>query len=212
MTGVVLVGHGGFDQLEYRSNIPVPRPDPGEVLIRIAAAGINNTDIHTRIGCYSKVVRSEAGQAASQGFEDVRDTDASWSGKALSFPRIQGADCCGHIVAVGPDVDAGRIGGRVIVRNMLRSYVGYRPMECWTFGSECDDAFAQYAKAPSRETHRVECDWSDVELAALPCAFSTAEEMLHRANAGAGDRVLITGASGGVGSAAVQLARRRSRA
>ena len=91
---------------------------------------------------------------------------------------------------------------------MLRSYVDYRPFECWTFGSECDGGFAQYAKAPARETHAVNCDWTDAELASIPCAYSTAENMLHRANVGA-ERVLITGASGGVGSAAVQLAKRR---
>ena len=51
-------------------------------------------------------------------------------------------------------------------------------------------------------------DWSDVELAAVPCAYSTAENMLHRAGVGA-ERVLVTGASGGVGLAAVQLAKRR---
>jgi NADPH:quinone reductase-like Zn-dependent oxidoreductase len=91
---------------------------------------------------------------------------------------------------------------------MLRSYVDYRPYECWTFGSECDGAFAQYAKAPARETHAVDCDWSDAELASISCAYSTAENMLHRADVAA-ERVLVTGASGGVGSAAVQLAKRR---
>ena len=63
-------------------------------------------------------------------------------------------------------------------------------------------------KNRSRETHAVTCDWADMELASIPCAYSTAENMLHRANVGA-ERVLVTGASGGVGSAAVQLAKRR---
>jgi len=97
----------------------------------------------------------------------------------------------------------------VIVRNLLRSYVDYRPFECWTLGSECDGAFAQFMKAPARETYKVDCNWSDVELATIPCAYSTAEGLLHRANVRSGERVLITGASGGVGSAAVQLAKRR---
>ena len=209
MAGVLLVGHGGFDKLSYREDIPVPVAGPGEVLIRVAAAGINNTDINTRIGWYSKGVTSGTGEGAAQGFDTSRDADASWSGTPLAFPRIQGADCCGRIVAVGGGVDASRIGERVVVRNMLRSYVDYRPMECWTFGSECDGAFAQYAKAPSRETYRVDCDWSDVELASVPCAYSTAEGMLHRAAVREGEHVVVTGASGGVGSAAVQLAKRR---
>jgi NADPH:quinone reductase-like Zn-dependent oxidoreductase len=68
--------------------------------------------------------------------------------------------------------------------------------------------FRQYAVAPARDTYAVDCDWSDAELAAIPCAYSTAENMLHRAAVGA-ERVLVTGVSGGVGLAAVQLAKRR---
>jgi NADPH:quinone reductase-like Zn-dependent oxidoreductase len=209
MSGVVLMGHGGFEKLEFRDDLPVPQPGAGEVLIRVAAAGVNNTDINTRIGWYSKAVKSGTDTGARQGFQAAQDNDASWSGVPLMFPRIQGADCCGRIVAVGMSISPERIGERVIVRNMLRSYVDYRPYECWTFGSECDGGFAQYAKAPSRETYKVDCDWSDVELASIPCAYSTAEGMLHRADVRQGEHVVITGASGGVGSAAVQLAKRR---
>ena len=208
MAGVLLLGHGGFDKLQFRSDIPVPTARPGEVLIKVSASAVNNTDINTRIGWYSKRVRTETSDAATSG-SGAPESDASWTGAALSFPLIQGADCCGRIVSVGPDVDPNRIGERVIVRNMLRTYVDYRPWECWTFGSECDGGFAQYAKAPSREVFRVECNWSDAELASIPCAYSTAEGMLHRAGVAPADRVLITGASGGVGSAAVQLAKRR---
>jgi NADPH:quinone reductase-like Zn-dependent oxidoreductase len=177
MTGALLTGHGGFEKLEIRDDVPVPVPGPGEVLIKVAAAGINNTDINTRIGWYSKGVTSATSDGGAEGYETTNDNDASWSGVALTFPRIQGADCCGRIVAVGEGVSPDRIGERVLVRNMLRSYVGYRPWECWTFGSECDGAFAQYAKAPARETYKVDCDWSDVELASVPCAYSTAEGM-----------------------------------
>jgi NADPH:quinone reductase-like Zn-dependent oxidoreductase len=91
---------------------------------------------------------------------------------------------------------------------MLRTPVGYRPFECWTFGSECDGGFAQFTVAPSQETYAVRSDLSDEELAAVPCAYSTAENMMHRAGVGS-ERVLVTGASGGVGLAAVQLAKRR---
>ncbi len=208
MAAVQLVGHGGLDRLHYRTDVPVPAPGPGEVLIEVAAAGVNNTDINTRIGWYSKAVGDATDAGGAGGFDEIDAADAGWSGAALAFPRIQGADCCGRIVGAGSGVDRGRIGERVIVRSMMRSPVGHRPFECWTFGSECDGAFAQYAAAPAAETYRVDCDWTDAELASIPCAYSTAENLLHRASVGA-ERVLVTGASGGVGSAAVQLAKRR---
>ena len=206
MSGVLLTGHGGFDRLDYRDDLPVPIAGPGEVLIQVRGAGVNNTDINTRIGWYSKTVRDGTAAESPEGMQSI---DASWSGEPLSFPRIQGADCCGYIVAVGKGVAESRIGERVLVRNLLRTYVDYRPFECWTFGSECDGAFAQYTKAPAREAYEIDCDWSDVELASLPCAYSTAEGLLHRAGVKPGEHVLITGASGGVGSAAVQLAKCR---
>ena len=207
MSAVQLVGHGGLEKLHYRDDVPTPVARAGEVLVRVAAAGVNNTDVNTRIGWYSKTVGDATGTGGADGFDTTDDADASWMGVPLHFPRIQGADCCGRIVAAGEGVDRSRIGERVIVRSMMRDADG-RPFECRTFGSECDGAFAQYARAPARETYKVECDWSDAELASIPCAYSTAENLLHRASVGA-ERVLVTGASGGVGSAAVQLAKRR---
>ena len=208
MSAVLLTGHGGIEQLQFRNDVPVPVPGREEVLIRVLAAGINNTDINTRIGWYSKQVKEDTNSGGAEGFDTIDDDDASWSGTPLAFPRIQGADCCGVIVSTGSAVNSDRVGERVIVRNMLRGYVDYRPYECWTLGSECDGAFAQYVKAPSKETHAIKCDWTDEELASIPCAYSTAENMLHRVNL-RDEVVLITGASGGVGSAAVQLAKRR---
>jgi NADPH:quinone reductase-like Zn-dependent oxidoreductase len=209
MTGVVLTGHGGFEKLEYRNDLKVPHPGPDEVLIKVAAAGVNNTDINTRIGWYSKGVRSATESEIKTASNTRQDDDSSWSGIPLQFPRIQGADCCGRIVAVGSNVDPTRIGERVLVRSVLRHYVDNRPYECWTYGSECDGAFAQYTIAPSSESYKIECSWSDIELGSIPCAYSTAENMLHRAKVTSGERVLITGASGGVGAAAIQLAKRR---
>lgn len=201
MCAVLLRGHGGLDQLEYRTDVPVPYPAPDEVLIRIAAAGVNNTDINTRIGWYAKSVTAGTEEAAPA-------EDGGWAGEPLVFPRIQGADACGHVVAVGADVSTDRLGERVIVTTMQQAPSG-EPFSTVTLGSEMDGAFAEFMVARSSETYRVECDWSDVELASIPCAYSTAENMLSRAAVGSADRVLITGASGGVGSAVVQLAKRR---
>ena len=157
MAAVLLTGYGGFDKLSYRTDVPVPAPGPDEVLIRVGAAGVNNTDINTRIGWYSKTVTSDPSIGGAEGFDTINPDDASWAGESLRFPRIQGADCCGRIVAVVDGGDAARIGQRVIVRNMLRSYVDYRPFACWTLGSECDGAFAQFVKAPAKESYPVNC-------------------------------------------------------
>ncbi len=208
MTGVLLTGHGGFNKLELRRDLPVPEPDADEVLIRVKAAGVNNTDINTRIGWYSRAVGSDTGSGGAQGIDGIDAADAGWSG-AMTFPRIQGADACGEIVAVGTVVDKTRIGERVLVAAIQPRHPPRNAVDVITFGSECDGAFAQYTKARADQTFKVDCALSDAELASFPCAYSTAENMLHRAGCAENERVLVTGASGGVGSAVVQLARQR---
>ena len=205
MSAVLTTGHGGFEVLKFSDDVKVPQPSSDQVLIKVLGAGINNTDINTRTAWYSKSVSDETSAENSQG----KDDDGSWSGEPLEFPIIQGADCCGEIVAVGDDIDVGRIGERVLVRTMQQYAVDYRPYECWTMGSECDGAFAEYMVAFSDESFKIESNWSDAELASIPCAYSTAENLLERSDVKEGEVVLITGASGGVGSAAIQLAKRR---
>jgi NADPH:quinone reductase-like Zn-dependent oxidoreductase len=202
MRAVLLKGHGGTDQLELRDDVPTPVAARGEVLVRISAAAINNTDINTRLGWYSKAIVSATGgtQAAAA---DV--ADSGWSGGALSFPRIQGADACGHITAVGPDVDPARIGQRVLIDPVIR----HRSAAPLYFGSDIPGAFAEFTAVPASNACAVHSALSDIELASFPCAYLAAENMLTRAGVAAGEKVLVTGASGGVGSAAVQLARRR---
>ncbi|MFG6158891.1 alcohol dehydrogenase family protein [Halomonas sp. 1390] len=199
MYGIQLTGHGGPDMLQARHDIPVPTPRPGEVLIRVAAAGVNNTDINTRLAWYSK--------------GDGESEDASWSGQALQFPRIQGADVCGRIAAVGEGVSAERVGERVgervLIEPCIREGGGQLLDQPWYFGSECDGGFAEYTTVAARHAYRIDSQLSDVELASFPCSYSTAENMLTRARLASGERVLVTGASGGVGSAAVQLAKAR---
>lgn len=195
MKGVLLTGHGGPEMLEYRQDIPVPTPKENEVLIRVSAAGVNNTDINTRIGWYSK--------------GDNDSEDASWSGNALVLPRIQGADVCGEIVAVGSMVDESRIGERVLIEPCLSDVNGETINPPWYFGSECDGGFAEYSVVSAKHAYQLNTDLTDVELASFPCSYSTAENMLTRSRVAKGDRVLISGASGGVGSAAIQLAKAR---
>ena len=195
MHGVLLVGHGNLDKLEVRDDIPVPRPGRRDVLIRVTAAGVNNTDINTRTAWYSK--------------QDGASDDASWSGSPIEFPRIQGADVCGQIVEVGDEVEEGRIGERVLVEPCLWEAKGHELERPWYIGSECDGGFAEFTVVAARHAYKIESELGDAELASFPCSYSTAENLLTRSNVGPGDRVLITGASGGVGSAAVQLAKAR---
>lgn len=101
MVAVLLTGHGGFDKLDYRTDVAVPRPQAGEVLINVKASAVNNTDVNTRIGWYSKQISVATERGGASGFEETDEEDASWAGTSLKFPLIQGADVCGRIVAVG---------------------------------------------------------------------------------------------------------------
>lgn len=207
MRAMVTMGHGGMDQMVLHTDWPVPVPVAGEVLVRVKACGMNNTDVDTRVGWYSKAVTAAT---ISDGYASVDDEDPTWGAAPISFPRIQGADVCGQIVAVGAGVDTARIGQRIISDNWLRdpddpgdiNKTGY-------FGSERDGGFAEYTTMPAVNAVPVTSDLTDAELATFSCSYSTAEGMLTRAQAGPYDTVLVPGASGGVGGALVQLAKRR---
>ncbi|MBW4708953.1 alcohol dehydrogenase family protein [Roseobacter sp. YSTF-M11] len=207
MNAFVLKQHGGPEALEFHTDWPTPRPSPDQVLIKVGACGLNNTDVNTRSGWYSKSVTAATTNAAQP---DVGEDDPSWGGAPISFPRIQGADVVGEVVAVGGRADPALMGKRVMVDCWLRDWddplnrnkTGY-------FGSECDGGFAEYTVVDHRNARVVDSPLSDAELATFPCSYSTAEGMLCRAQVEKDDTVLVTGASGGVGSALVQLATRR---
>lgn len=210
MKAVVLTGHGSYDRLEYRIDVPVPRPGAGEVLIRVRAAAVNNTDINMRVGWYSKTVSEDTATAsASPGSPARSSDDGGWAGDTPAFPLIQGADVCGHVVATGPGVSAARVGERVVVDPVLRPNGDDAGERCGYLGSDRNGAFAEFVCVPSANAFAINCSLTDVELASFPCSYSAAESMLTRAEVGHGETVLVTGASGGVGSAAVQLAVRR---
>jgi hypothetical protein len=118
MFGVVLTGHGGLDKLQWRDDLPVPRPGPNEVLVRVHASPVNNTDINTRTAWYSKSIGGDTASAAARKDIPADIPDGGWSGKPIAFPRIQGADCCGEILGVGAEIPTSRIGERVLVRTL----------------------------------------------------------------------------------------------
>jgi NADPH:quinone reductase-like Zn-dependent oxidoreductase len=195
MNAILMKANGDYDKLEYVTNYKTPTPKENEVLIEVKAAGINNTDINTRIAWYSK--------------NDGDSSDAAWGGSSLIFPRIQGADVCGYIVDVGENVDKSRIGQRVLIEPSLQKVNGVQLEKPWYFGSECDGGFAQYTTISNEHAFKIDSSYSDIELASFPCSYSTAENLLTRSNVSKNDTVLISGASGGVGSAAIQLSKAR---
>ncbi|WP_217354727.1 alcohol dehydrogenase family protein [Ruegeria arenilitoris] len=207
MKAMVLTGHGDLDKYEWHEDWPTPTPGPMEVLIKVGACGLNNTDVNTRTGWYSKAVDEATTGGA---YSELDDDDSTWGGAPLTFPRIQGADAVGTVVAVGEGADPAIIGRRVIVAGWLRDWS--EPMnrdKAGYFGSECDGGFAEYTKADIHGVAAIDSDLSDAELATFSCSYVTAEGMLDRAQVGEGDTVLIPGASGGVGGALIQLSKLR---
>ncbi len=211
MRAVVLTGHGGFDKLEYREDWPTPVPAPGEVLVAVGACGLNNTDINTRTAWYSNSVTegiTEAG--ASEGYDAADAATGSWGSKPVSFPRIQGADVAGKIVAVGDGVEPARVGERVVLDPWLLGDGDWLdPAGSGYFGSECDGGYAEYTAIRASNAIAIDSPQTDAELATFPCACTTAENLVSRTALRPGETVVIAGASGGVGSAAIQLCRLR---
>ncbi|MDR7032725.1 alcohol dehydrogenase family protein [Mesorhizobium sp. BE184] len=197
MAAIVLTGHGNLDKLVYRTDFPVPQPAAGEVLVRVTACGMNNTDVWVRKGAY--------------GTEADPDAVSTWrrQGNTLTFPRIQGTDTVGTIVAVGDGVAPSRIGERVMVDFSIYNRDDDSLADIDYMGHGRDGGYAEYQTLPAENAHVVDTDLTDIELATFCCAYLTGEQMLERAALKAGERVLVTGASGGVGSGIVQLARAR---
>ncbi|MDO6441001.1 MULTISPECIES: zinc-binding dehydrogenase [unclassified Marinobacter] len=196
MKAMVLTGHGDIDKLEYK-DMPTPSPAAGEVLVQVTATAKNNTDRKAREGLYP----TKKGET----------TSFQMGGKpTLTFPRIQGADIAGRIVAVGSDVDSNRVGERGLLDFNIyatdRRDINLTPDY---YGHGADGGYAEYIAVPSDQFHAVlNEDLADSELAAMGmCSYQTAMHMLTSANVTAGERVLVTGASGGVGTALIQLCR-----
>merc|ERR1719387_2633806 len=196
MWAVVTQGTGGFDMLQYKQ-VPKPVPKAGEVLIQVLAAGVNNTEVNTRAGWYSKSVTASSNAMLSQQETQKEDiADGGW-GEPTPWPLIQGTDCCGRVEEAVDEVHAALVGKRVLVRSSMRPE-GFDSWKNVWMGSDFNGAFAQYVVVPGSEVFPVadDCDWSDAELAAVPCAYGTSETMLNRVQVGPGDHVLVPGASG----------------
>ena len=206
MRAFVLHEHGDFDALRFHDDWRVPTIGAMDVLLRVKACGLNNTDVNTRTGWYSKSVTTAT---TGESYVGDQSGDGAWDG-SLSFPLIQGGDIVGIVESIGSSVDKNLLGKRCLVDPVLRDWSS--PMsyiDCGYVGSASDGGFADYVSIDHRNVHPIDCDWSDTELATIPISYSTAENLLDRVGVSSDDLVLITGASGGVGSALIQLSNRR---
>ncbi|PRY58685.1 zinc-binding dehydrogenase [Glycomyces artemisiae] len=194
MRAVRITGHGGPEVLEPAA-VPVPVPQPGEVLVRVGAVALNNTDLWTREGSY--------GRPGDPG------ALSGWRGP-VDFPRIQGADVAGRVAAVGPGAAPDLVGRRVVVDPAVYDGDGPDANPVGLMGSERDGGYAEFVTAPAARVHDMTSSpLSDDQLAALPTAYGTALGMVERAGLKRGETALVSGASGGVGIALVQIARAR---
>ncbi|MFE7356451.1 zinc-binding dehydrogenase [Streptomyces sp. NPDC057543] len=194
MRAVRFAEHGGLEVLEL-AEVAVPAPQAGEVLVQVAAVALNNTDLWTREGAYGRPGDPEA--------------LSGWRGP-IGFPRIQGADVAGRVVAVGADVDKNLVGRRVVVDPAIYDTEGPDANPVGLMGSERDGGYAEYVTALAVRVHDVtESPLTDDQLATLPTAYGTAVGMIERGRLREGETVLVSGASGGVGLALVQIARAR---
>ena len=189
MKAAVTFRHGGPEATEIIPDWPLPPPGPGQAVVRVTAAAVNNTDLWSRAGAYG----TAHDPAAVVG----------WLGVPLTFPLIQGADIAGVVASVGAGVNPSMVGRRVIVDPAL-AYDGEFPTA--VVGSEAHGGFAEYHLTDAIHIHDVDgSPLTDTQLACLPIAYGTAMAMIDRAECRALERVLVTGASGGVGLAAVQI-------
>ncbi|MGP9796576.1 zinc-binding dehydrogenase [Halomonas sp. 86] len=198
MAAMLLVGHGGVEQLHYREDVKTPLPGPGDVLVQVTATAKNNTDRKAREGLYPTKEKGDVTSFAMGGTP------------TLTFPRIQGADVAGRIVAVGEGVDAERIGQRGLLDFNIyadeRRDINLTPDY---YGHGADGGYAEYIAVPADQFHSIDNpELRDAELAAMGmCSYQTAYHMMTSAHIKAGERVLVSGASGGVGTALIQLCR-----
>lgn len=139
-------------------------------------------------------------RAASLNYHDVF-TRRGMPGIKISLPAIPGLDCAGDIVEVGPGVEGWRCGDRVLVDPRNR-------VEGGLLGETIHGGLAELCRVRAHQLIRLPDSVSYVDAAALPCAYGSALRMMYTiGGVSKGERVLILGASGGVGVCCIQLAK-----
>jgi NADPH2:quinone reductase len=188
MRAAVFSDFGGPDVVGIQK-LPVPEPGAGEVRLKVEAAAMNHLDLWVRRGLPIET----------------------------PMPHIGGSDFAGTVDAVGPGAESVPLGTRVVVDPSLR-FDWYDSQDrgpsfdeppFQLIGEHTQGGFAEYAVVPAENLLEIPEDFPFTEAAAAGLVFVTAwRALMTRGALSAGERVLITGASGGVGTAAIQIAAR----
>jgi NADPH:quinone reductase-like Zn-dependent oxidoreductase len=188
MRAVLIRKHGGPEVLEI-ADLPKPEAGPGQALVRIEAAGMNHLDTWVRRGL---------------------------PGLKLPLPMIPGSDAAGVVAGIGPGVEGIKEGDRVFVSPGFSCGRCVHCLSGWDalckdygiIGEHCGGTQAGYAALPAANLMPLPDGVSFEEGAAFPLVFLTAWHMLvTRARVRPGEEVLVHAGGGGVGTAAIQIAR-----
>jgi NADPH:quinone reductase-like Zn-dependent oxidoreductase len=188
MKAVFIKDHGGLDALEY-DDLPMPVPGPGEVLVRLEAAALNRLDIWVREG---------------------------WPGIRIQYPFILGADGAGTVAALGDGVTGWQTGTRVVINANLgdgtceycRAGLENQCVNWGLLGETRSGTCAEYIAIPARNLMEIPDHFSPIEAAAAGLVYHTAwHSMITMGKLQPGETVLVVGASGGVNTASIQIAK-----
>jgi len=188
LKAVYFHSHGGLEVLEY-GDLPTPEPGPGQLLVKLKAAALNRMDIFVRQG---------------------------WPGLRLEYPHIPGADGAGEVAEIGPGVTGWAAGDRVVINSNLgcgncEYCIAGFDNRCTTWellGETVRGTYAEYVLVPARNAYPLPEGFSEHAAAAAGLVFHTAwHSLITRAGLRPGESVLVVGASGGVNTAAIQIAR-----
>ena len=187
MRAAVFSKYGGPEVVTVKK-VPIPTPGPGEVRIKVEAASMNHLDLWVRRGLPIEI----------------------------TMPHIGGSDVAGVVDAVGPGVEGVPKGCRVVVDPSL-DYAWYENQgrgasfddpRFRILGEHTQGGFAEYTVVPAANLLEIPEGFSSTDAAAAGLVTVTAwRGLMTRAKLRAGESVLITGASGGVSTAAIQIAK-----
>jgi alcohol dehydrogenase len=179
MRAVAFFEHGGADVVQTVEDWPEPVASEGEVVVQVEACSLNRMDLLVRRGL---------------------------PGVPTALPRVPGADIAGIVIKSGSSVDKGMVGRRVLVDPMITLPNG----KAGAFGENTDGGLVERIAVPVANIIPIPDSVTFEQAAALPIAYGTAYRLLvTRGRVSHGEKIVVLGASGGLGTGAVQIAAMR---